>query len=208
MKKKIILFDFDGVILDSFEAAFSTVRELDPAMSDEKSFRSYFDDNINSWRKGLSEEEINKGDKMFFKRYLPRLRRSKIFPGMKEVISVLSKKYRLIIISSSISSPIVEFIKKYNLTSCFCEIMGNDVRLYKTEKIKTVFKKYGVEAKDCVFITDTLGDMREAASVGVQSIGVSWGFQEKENMLKGKPLCIAEKPKDLLDIVSDYLNKN
>ncbi|MFH1582653.1 MAG: HAD hydrolase-like protein, partial [bacterium] len=69
-------------------------------------------------------------------------------------------------------------------------------------RMKMVFKKYRAEPKDCVFITDTLGDIREAASLGVKSIGVSWGFQEKGNLLKGKPISIAEKPKDLLNIVS------
>jgi len=206
MKNKIILFDFDGVIIDSFEAAFRVVKMVDPSITKERC-QSFFDYNINDWKKGLSEEEIRRGDEEFFGRYLPTLERARVFPGMEKVIAELGKKHTLLIISSTISSSIRTFMERNKMTEYFNDIMGNEVHEDKAEKIKMVFEKYGVEPKDCLFITDTLGDMKEATSVGVQSVGVAWGFQEKENLLKGKPLSIAKKPEELLNIVSNYFNK-
>jgi len=136
------------------------------------------------------------------------MKKVKMIPGMKEVITKLGKLYTLIIISSTITSPIRDFLKRNNILLYFDDIVGSNViHTNKTKRIKMVFGKYGVGAKDCVFITDTLGDMREAASVGIQSIGVSWGFQGKENLIKGNPFCIADKPQDLLSIVFEYFDK-
>jgi phosphoglycolate phosphatase-like HAD superfamily hydrolase len=85
--------------------------------------------------------------------------------------------------------------------------MGNDVHKSKVEKIKMVFQKYGICNNDCVFITDTLGDMREATKMNVGSIGVTWGFN-KPNVLKlGNPFCITERPSDLPLAIFEYFNK-
>ena len=207
MKKKIILFDFDGVIADSFDIGFKINKIIDPKVVTKKDFQGLFDGNINDWVKDTpyGEEEIKKINDDFFAKYIPQMKKVKMFPGMKEVIAELAKTYTLLIVSSTIISPIRDFLNRNNILSYFNDIVGsNFVDANKTERIKMVFEKYGVDAKDCVFITDTLGDIREAASLGIQSIGVAWGFQGKENLLKGKLLSIAEKPKDLLDIVSNY----
>ena len=88
----------------------------------------------------------------------------------------------------------------------FFEKLDGDMIVHnnKTERINNAFEKYGVGPKDCVFITDTLGDMREAASCGIPSIGVTWGFHKKNNLEKGNPFKIAETPEELIEAVADY----
>jgi len=204
-KKKIALFDFDGVIADSYSVAFEVNKAVLPGLTEDV-FRGFFDGNINDWGKGaVSANEIQRIRKEFFEKYLPRIKEVKMFPGIKEAITKLEKLYTLIVISSTITSPIREFMERYNMAEHFDEIMGNDVHTSKVEKAKMVFKKYGVGAPDCVFITDTLGDMREASLAGVRSIGVTWGFHKKDKLLKGNPFCIIEKPEDLNSIVCEYL---
>ena len=206
MEKKIILFDFDGVIVDSFQAAFRVSKVVDRNITEE-SFRSLFNGNINDWKKGLSKEEVRRADEEFFGRYLPTLKQARVFPGMEKVIAELGKKYTLLIISSTISSQIRTFMERNKIAEHFNDIMGNDVHEDKTEKIKMIFEKHGARSENYVFITDTLGDMKEASKAGIISIGVSWGFQKKENLLKGKPFSIAGKPKELLRIISDYFKE-
>jgi HAD superfamily hydrolase (TIGR01509 family) len=204
MKKKIIFFDFDGVIADSFGAAMIANKKVGLKITAQR-YRNLFNGNINDWGKNIDQEEVKKEDKVFFDAYVPLMERTvKPFPGIKNVISRLKNKYSLIIVSSSITSPIGDFMKKNKIAKHFDLIMGNDVHRDKTEKIKMVFKRYGVQAEDCIFITDTLGDMKEATRAGVSSIGVTWGFQRKKNLLLGKPFRIAEKPADLSMIISEY----
>jgi phosphoglycolate phosphatase len=206
-KNKIILFDFDGVIADSFSIGFEVNKILDPDLTDE-SFRNLFNGNINGYPETthFTKEEIEGLKKRFFDEYLPRIKNVKIFPGMKEIILKLKENHVLLIVSSTIMSPIHDFLERNGIRSCF-RIMGSKlVDSNKTDRIKRVFKDYNVEPEDCVFVTDTLGDIKEAASVGVRSIGVSWGFQEKDNLLRGNPVFIAESPKELLNGIEEYFN--
>jgi len=210
-KRKIIFFDFDGVIADSFEMAFGVNKMVTKETRMKKDdYRSLFDGNINDWKKtsSLSKQEKDRIDKEFFEIYDPLMKKIKIIPGIKNVLKKFSKDYLLIIISSTISSPIREFMDRYGLSSFFDVIMGNDVHNSKSKKISIVFNKYNVRCDDCIFITDTLGDIKEATRKGVQSIGVTWGFQKRKNLLKGKPFSIAKKPEDLLNIVSRYFEQN
>jgi phosphoglycolate phosphatase len=80
-----------------------------------------------------------------------------------------------------------EFLTENGMTSYFDRIMGNAVHKSKEEKIKTVFAEYGTDASECIFVTDTLGDIREATKVNVGAIGVTWGFHERERLAQGKP---------------------
>ena len=210
MKKKIIFFDFGGVIADSFDIAFKVNKIIDPKIVSEKDYRKLFDGNIVDWAiKSTPKEELERIDREFWKRYIPQMKKVKIFPGMKKVITELTKTHILLIISSTIISPIRDFLERNNIYSYFDNIVGNNfIDANKTERMKMVFKEYKIEPKDCLFITDTLGDIKEASSLGVQSVGVAWGFQGKGNLLKGNPVSIAEKPKELLDIVSDYFKEN
>ncbi len=209
-RKKIIFFDFDGVIADSFSIGFEINKIIDFNIVTESDYRNLFNGNIHDWAKGssLEEKEIKRINEEFFARYIPQMEKVRVIPGMKEAIAKLGEIYTLFIISSTITSHIRDFLERNNILSYFNDIVGSKfIDANKTERIKAVFKKYSVGAEDCVFITDTLGDMREAARVGVQSIGVAWGFQKKENLLKGKPFFLVEKPEELFDIVSNYFKQ-
>lgn len=173
MKKKFILFDFDGVIVDSFAPAFEVQKMICPHLT-EDNYRKRFEGNINDW-----EEPINvhtkecRHDIDFFTEYIPRMEKEvQIVSGMQEVINQLEKDYTLVVVSSTITSPIKNLLESRGMASHFTEIMGNDVHTSKVEKIKMVFNKYNINSDDCVFITDTLGDMKEASKLKVGTIGV------------------------------------
>jgi len=205
MKQFYILFDFDGVIADSFSVAFEVNKMVCPHLT-ENGYKKRFEGNINDWEKN-DEKHTNKcrHNIDFFKEYVPRMKNSvTVVSGMKEILEELSKTYNLIIISSTITEPIKEFMNKYGLEKYFIEIIGNDIHTSKVEKIKMVFEKYNICSEMCVFVTDTLGDIREAKQVMVDSIAVSWGYHEKNTILSGGPLKIVDKTEDLIAVISDY----
>ena len=120
---------------------------------------------------------------------------------MPEVLQKLSENFELIIISSTLTAPIKEILEKEDLNKYFTEIMGNDVHKSKIEKIKMVFDKYQTNPGECVFITDTLGDIKEANHMNVKSIAVSWGFNHRETLEKGNPMKIVNDPEELLSVL-------
>ena len=206
--KKTILFDFDGVIVDSFQPAFEVSRDIRKSWMDftKDDYRKCFEDNpYDAFAKIDKNKKV--ATEKFFKIYIPRFLKLLVIEGIVDILRCLSKKYKLIIISSTVSSPIREWLTGHNLIHCFTEIMGSDVHKSKVEKMKMIFKKYKILANDCVFITDTLGDLREANKMGINSLVVTYGFHDKDTLKKGNPVGFIEKPQDMVFEVEKYWKK-
>jgi len=202
--QKFILFDFDGVIVDSFEPAFEVSKKACPHLTIEE-YKRGFEGNINEWKGAESEHtEQCRSDIDFFTEYVPKMKDIDLVPGIKDVIEQLAKSYTLIIVSSTITMPIQELVDRTGLASYFAEILGNDVHNSKVEKIKMIFQKYNTTAEHCIFVTDTLGDLREAEKTGVKAIAVSWGFHSQETLQRGNPVSIMDSPEDLVTAVNNY----
>ena len=122
-----------------------------------------------------------------------------------ESIKSLSKKYNLAVVSSTSSSYIKSYLEERNILSNFSDILGSDFILSKLDRIKNLLKKYKILQKDAVFITDTLGDIIEAKKCDINSIGVTWGFHERQTLEKGNPFAIIDDPRDLIKAVDNAL---
>ncbi len=201
-KQKFILFDFDGVIADSTSVAFEINQKLLPGLTIDE-FRLAANGNINDWAKKHriknSEEDLGQS---FFKEYRARVENDiKLFDGMDKVIETLAQDYNLTVVSSSLTDIIQKFLNRYHLSDYFIQIMGNEIHLKKKIKIEMILNEYGVKSDDCVFITDTLGDVHEAGQLKIPSIGVSWGLHQPE-VLSKRCWSVASKPIDIIDFVS------
>lgn len=205
MNKKYVLFDFDGVILDSYKLALETRLIICPHVTDTE-YRKRFEGNINDHQDPAHTKECRL-DINFADLYAPKMQHLDVVPGMPEVIKKLADEYTLIVISSTNTNPIDDLLVKNNLRQYFAEIMGNDVHKSKVEKIKMVFDKYKTNADSCVFVTDTLGDIYEASKMNVASIGVTWGFHTVDTLVKGNPFKIVEKPEGIVSVVEQYFSK-
>jgi phosphoglycolate phosphatase-like HAD superfamily hydrolase len=62
-------------------------------------------------------------------------------------------------------------------------------------------EKYKINKNECIFITDTLGDLIEAKESGVSSIAVDFGFHDKETLLKGEPYKVISSFSDIRSTV-------
>lgn len=56
----------------------------------------------------------------------------------------------------------------------------------------------GLRPQDIVFIGDTKIDMQTAARAGMFSVGVSWGFRPKDELLEHGARLIVDEPEELL----------
>ena len=200
-KEKTILFDFDGVIVDSFRTAFETRKsfQTDGDFS-EDDYREGFEGNIFDSPGVASDKYQHK----YFAAYNPKLSKLPVIAGIREALIELSSKHRLIIISSAVSDSIQTWLAGHELAQHFTEIMGMDVHRSKIAKIKMVFEKHSIGAEDCLFITDTLGDIKEAREVGVDSLAVTYGFHEEARLLKGNPSGLIKRPEEMVDEIKKY----
>jgi len=206
-QQRFVLFDFDGVIADSQALSYELSVQFSPELDQEK-YRALYEDNVfeslkklSSWRDTLPEE--------YQERFEPRMREEvRLVAGMDDAIKVLSENYTLAIISSTSVSGITEFLKSHTLTGYFSDILGRDSHHSKVEKMRMIFEKYDVTAEQCVYITDTLGDMREAQAHSMGTIASSWGVHPRETLEKGIPFRILNAPAELPDAVDDYFTRS
>lgn len=203
--RKCVFFDFDGVIVDSFFAAYGTARKVCQYETEER-YRSYFEGNINDARLPHDERDHTQcsHDLDWWENYVPLFERAHPFPGIIRALHDLSAHYRMAIISSNISSPVMSFLKKHDAAQYFEDVFGNDVHPSKVEKMHMLFERYELAPEHCLFVTDTLGDIREATAAGVGAIGVSWGFHEHQRLENGNPFKIIDHPHELPGAVEEY----
>ena len=198
--KKLVIFDFDGVLVDTLEPSFAINVEVKPDLSLEE-FKSFHEGNIH--------EAIASGRKKpipdFDKRFRARTRELKVHKEFKEILQNLLLKYTLVIVSSASTSIIKEILDRDNIANVFSDIFGSDVSKNKVVKIKMLLEKYDITPENTVFITDTLGDIYEAFECSIKSIAVTWGYHTKETLLKGDPFAIINNPNDLIPTIQKIL---
>lgn len=208
-KKHFVLFDFDGVIADSYAASYAIVQKFCAHITHDH-FRAGFEGNIHDafdqWESQPHGPECDHGLDWDAEYGVISQNIAGLFPGIDAVVKELAQRYRLVIVSSGPDEFIDAFLVKAGIRECFQEIMGNRVHKSKAEKMRMIFSTYNTTPEACVLITDSLGDIREGASVGVGSIGVSWGFQDRETLQKGAPLCIVDKPDEIPSAVDTYFS--
>ena len=104
----------------------------------------------------------------------------------------MSKQYILTVVSSSTSSFIEKFLEKENIRQCFSDILGSDVDYSKVKKINNLLRDYSINPTDAVYITDTIGDIKEANECNVRSIGVTWGAHDRDTLEKAAPYAVVD----------------
>lgn len=209
---KIAVFDFDGVIVDSYNAILEVINEISrikkiPSLSKE--------DILNKSTKELIKDlkirwfEIPKYYRLAKK--VVHLNKDLILlnPQIIEMFQYLNKdKIQLIILSSNSKNLIKDFIQKNLNYISFIEIIG-DVSLFKkSKKIKEVLNKYKVNYNDIIYIGDEVRDIIAAKKVSISSIAVLWGKESEALLSKEKPNYIVKNGQELSYILNEFSKKS
>ncbi len=59
----------------------------------------------------------------------------------------------------------------------------------------------GVAKEECVYIGDTMTDMQTGKNAGLFTIGVLWGFRDRQELEAGHADMIVEKPDEIADFI-------
>jgi len=206
MAEKLLLFDFDGVIVDSI--AF--YEELTRLYSEEigftiaetrEDFLSLYDDNfyLSLRKQGIDLDALGKASKVV----APKLDYDKIrpFEELFPVLEAFSRDNVLLIVSSNSGTTIERILSKYECYRCFRDILGADFMVSKVDKIAHAMKEWEKDTAHTYFITDTTGDIREAQEAGVVTVAVTWGWHSRERLERTAPDHIIERPAELLRLL-------
>lgn len=202
---KAIIFDFDGVIHDTFEIAYEIHKELFPQNTKED-FKQYFDRNIFSHiKKTIGEHEQKSRDKFRALEH-EAFKELEIEREIRHELEELAKEYQLHIISSNTLKNLKMYFENNDFTDVFDEILAEETHKSKVVKFEMLFEKNNLDKDDCLFVTDTLGDILEANKVGIQTIAVDFGFHERERLEKGEPWKIVSDFREIRKMISNIQN--
>ena len=115
----------------------------------------------------------------------------------------LAKKYSLFIISSNQEEALNIYFQNNKFTHIFKEIMGAETHQSKVEKFKYLFEKYKLQSEDCVFVTDTLGDILEGNKAGIRTVAVDFGFHGRDRLEKGNPFKIVSSFDEVVKVIKN-----
>lgn len=203
---KLVLFDVDGVIIDSFSLLYKNLS----ALLKEKLDKDLTVDQYRAFFRGNPLQEILKYVGLSSLLHLHREDLARVFAGydtcavfagMHEVIAAVAKNNKVGIVTSSA----VEVVKPKFVTELLDQYilvyLGEEIDRHKDKKIRLAMSEFGFTPADTWFITDTSGDLEEAHKTGITTIAATWGFHPREWLAEQRPAHIVESPQRLSQIL-------
>ncbi len=201
---KTLIFDFDGVIINSLKTIIDIFNDL----SDKYGFKKT--DNIELARQlGTREFLRNTGISLFklptiIKNglciYNKKIKDLSTFPGLKEELIKLKEEYKLGILTSNSKNNVEAFLKNNDLENLFDFIFAESSVFGKAHILRKLIKEKHLNKQEVVYIGDETRDIEAARKAGVKMAAVSWGYTTRERLEKENPNIIIDKPEELLEI--------
>jgi len=192
---KCLIFDFDGVILDSVNIKTLIFKEMyshygtgiankvedyhlkNGGMSRFKKFK-YFEEVI--LKKKCSNKKINFLSKEFESKVKHKVIKASYIKGAKRFLNTNYKKYKFFISTGTPQKEIVEILKEKKIKHLFKGIYGSPES--KKNHIKKIIKKYSFKKEDILFLGDSRNDYEAALDQNINfiAVGNNYFFKEKE----------------------------
>lgn len=219
-KYELILFDLDGTISDPKEGITKSVqyalqklgkeepdldkleRFIGPPL--QESFPKYY---------GYNEEITNQAIALYRKRFSQSgMFENELYPSISMLLDLLQKEGCILIVATSKPTIFAETILKYfQIEQYFTQIIGSNLdgtRTSKTEIIQYIVDLYpSYQLSDFVMIGDREHDIIGAKNVGIDSIGVTYGYGSYEELHKANATYIVESIDQLTDILIGRKNE-
>lgn len=126
------------------------------------------------------------------------------YPHIKEVLNQLKQKgYQLAVVSNK-HEYLVEALNKDVFDSIFDVAIGQTEGIPIKPEPDMLFKAIKLlktHIDQSIFIGDSDTDMQTAKNADIKSIGVTWGFRDKEVLIQEGAQFIISSPFEMIDIV-------
>lgn len=129
------------------------------------------------------------------------------YEGIPELLDRLKEAgIRLAVFSNKPDPATVRLIHKFFETELFDIVLGKRDELPKKPDPAGVFrilKELGVKKEETLYFGDTNTDMQTGKNAGLFTIGVSWGFRDKKELMEANADAVIDHPAEALKFLGE-----
>ncbi len=206
MSASLLIFDFDGVIADSFNCFYPMIRDGMASVGisiSKKEYKNLFLGNVHEGFKKFIKNDKKKYEMFsnYRKTHISDYYKSSIFPDAINFLKTVKKNgYKTAICSSGQKEIVLKTLNINKIKNCFDMILATG-EYTKENMIKEIMNKFESKPEETIMITDTVGDIKLAKKMGLKNIAVTWGFHSKKILKTTEPDFIADSFLSLTSII-------
>lgn len=208
---KAVIFDWDGVIVDSMPWIYKAMQEVLFSYGINKNIEEvsndFFqprDDYYNSYGVNITDkEELERRHRASIKKHKMV---DPLFPEVKDILLFLKKNNCILgICSSTDNIEILRQIKSLDLEDIFEEnlIFGGEI-IEKEEKLEKFLKVLNVSKTELMYIGDLASDIIVAQKVGIKSAGIERREEARRKLALLNPDYLFSSLNDLKNLLEKY----
>lgn len=209
MAPKIILFDFDGTLADSFTLILAAGNRLAatygyPSISESEALalrsqgiRQIIQQSnvplhrLPAWMRQMKKELQKETAYM-----QPQSGLTKALSSLKET------KIPLGIVTSNSRDNVHGFLDNNGWTGWFAHVETGSNLFGKSRLIARLLDRSGFTASEAIYVGDEVRDVEAARKAGVSSVAVTWGFNDRNILTRTRPDHLIDHPEELLHLVA------
>jgi len=211
LKKTKILLDLDGTIIDSSRGIFASLnyamKEMNRKPLDSKTLKTFIGPPLaeSFIKTGMTEEEAKEAIDHYRTLYKKEgMYQVRPYDGIEDVLTQLAERYELFLATSKPEFFAVKIVHHLDFAKFFEGIHGADLEGVRADKKAVIHDALKVERVEdlstVVMIGDRAHDITGAKENNIESVGVLYGFGNKEELVNAGPQKIITEPRELLDI--------
>ena len=212
-----ILFDLDGTLTDSGPGIINsfelTLKRLGITVEDKDQLRKFVGPPLEeSFGKtlGLSPDETNRAIEIYREYYFDKgVYDNTVYPGIPELLQSLSEQGKKLAIATSKGIEGTNIVLKHFALDKYFDVVATAD--HENRKTKIDVMKYAIDQckisdlSEVVMIGDRHYDINAAKSLGADSIGVLYGYGDRNELEKAGATFIATCPQDILSAISNSI---
>ena len=214
LQKKLLLFDFDGTVIDNSEGIFNCIRyaadKLGLPHPDAVTLRRFVGPPLyDSFTKymGADHETALRLVALYRERYAPiGSTEAVLYPGIKDLLRRLREKgYILAVCSGKPRDFVIKIANNLGVSELFSGYFCpsfSDISVRKSDHILNAAQEFGVTRGETLMIGDTNSDISAAKTAGVESLGVKYGFASPGELEAAGADCLAQNVPEIYTLIT------
>jgi HAD superfamily hydrolase (TIGR01509 family) len=205
-----VLFDWDGTLLDSFQADANAYMLMFGALGMSWSIadlKRYYSPNWHRVYRAarLPRAKWEEADRLW--RFFYRKQQPKLQPGALRVLRVLDRRFELALVSSGSRSRVRRQLREHGVSAMFlAKVCSEDAPRRKPHPapLRMALDKLRARPQTSVYIGDAPEDIEMAHRAGVRAIGVLGGSPVPERLRAASPDAMIETIRELPALLKSF----